>query len=235
MGRADPGWPRCGCCLGPTRSGWLCVSLGVCASETSATCGSALTCPVQGLLSHGVALWARWYHGHLSGKEAEKLLMEKGRPGSFLVRESQSKPGDFVLSVLTQQLDRADRLPRHPHHDPLPGKRVGWGVAWGGGSHQALTATPQPDGKYGRRWWSSSTPLRSGRVLQEEPHGGEVRGCGASRQVCLQAPELWGLRSLPLGDKGLWHSPTRERGAEKGRWPAARGGGQGVLGSTGPC
>ncbi|XP_052509832.1 tyrosine-protein phosphatase non-receptor type 11-like isoform X3 [Budorcas taxicolor] len=57
----------------------------------------------------------RWYHGHLSGKEAEKLLMEKGRPGSFLVRESQSKPGDFVLSVLTQQLDRADRQLRVTH------------------------------------------------------------------------------------------------------------------------
>uniref|UniRef100_A0A7N5J9Y4 protein-tyrosine-phosphatase n=1 Tax=Ailuropoda melanoleuca TaxID=9646 RepID=A0A7N5J9Y4_AILME len=41
----------------------------------------------------------RWYHEHLSGKEAEQLLMEKGRPGTFLVRESQSKPGDFVLSV----------------------------------------------------------------------------------------------------------------------------------------
>ncbi|XP_046516723.1 tyrosine-protein phosphatase non-receptor type 11-like isoform X3 [Equus quagga] len=57
----------------------------------------------------------RWYHGHLSGKEAEKLLMEKGRPGSFLVRESQSKPGDFVLSVLTQQPDKADRRPRVTH------------------------------------------------------------------------------------------------------------------------
>eukprot|EP00069_Balaena_mysticetus_P016691 bmy_10012T0 len=57
----------------------------------------------------------RWYHGHLSGKEAEKLLMQKGRPGSFLVRESQSKPGDFVLSALTQQLDRAGRQARVTH------------------------------------------------------------------------------------------------------------------------
>ncbi|XP_008567914.1 PREDICTED: tyrosine-protein phosphatase non-receptor type 11-like [Galeopterus variegatus] len=60
----------------------------------------------------------RWYHGHLSGKEAEKLLMEKGRPGSFLVRESQSKPGDFVLSVLTQELDKlqgVDRRARVTH------------------------------------------------------------------------------------------------------------------------
>lgn len=32
-------------------------------------------------------------------KDAEKLLLEKGKNGSFLVRESISKPGDFVLSV----------------------------------------------------------------------------------------------------------------------------------------
>lgn len=37
----------------------------------------------------------------MSGKEAEKLILERGKNGSFLVRESQSKPGDFVLSVRT--------------------------------------------------------------------------------------------------------------------------------------
>lgn len=42
----------------------------------------------------------RWFHGHLSGREAEKIL-DKGKNGSFLVRESQSKPGDYVLSVRT--------------------------------------------------------------------------------------------------------------------------------------
>ena len=44
----------------------------------------------------------RWFHGHLSGKEAEKIMLEKGKNGSFLVRESQSKPGDYVLSVRTE-------------------------------------------------------------------------------------------------------------------------------------
>ncbi|KAL3862311.1 hypothetical protein ACJMK2_008289 [Sinanodonta woodiana] len=44
----------------------------------------------------------RWFHGHISGKEAEKQLMEKGKLGSYLVRESQSKPGDFVLSVRSE-------------------------------------------------------------------------------------------------------------------------------------
>uniref|UniRef100_A0A8C4ZVM6 Protein-tyrosine-phosphatase n=1 Tax=Gadus morhua TaxID=8049 RepID=A0A8C4ZVM6_GADMO len=53
----------------------------------------------------------RWYHGHLSGRDAEKLLLEKGRVGSFLVRESQSKPGDFVLSVLTNE-EKQENLDR---------------------------------------------------------------------------------------------------------------------------
>lgn len=44
----------------------------------------------------------RWFHGNLSGKEAERLILERGKNGSFLVRESQSKPGDFVLSVRTE-------------------------------------------------------------------------------------------------------------------------------------
>ncbi|KRZ05769.1 Tyrosine-protein phosphatase non-receptor type 11 [Trichinella pseudospiralis] len=41
----------------------------------------------------------RWFHGYISGREAEQILMEQGRNGSFLVRESQSTPGDYALSV----------------------------------------------------------------------------------------------------------------------------------------
>ncbi|XP_055340140.1 tyrosine-protein phosphatase non-receptor type 11-like [Paramacrobiotus metropolitanus] len=48
----------------------------------------------------------RWFHGYLSGKEAETQLRDKGKTGSFLVRESQSKPGQYVLSVRTD-----DKLP----------------------------------------------------------------------------------------------------------------------------
>ncbi|CAH2228129.1 jg4240, partial [Pararge aegeria aegeria] len=35
----------------------------------------------------------------MSAKEAEHLMMEKGRNGSFLVRESLTHPGEYVLSV----------------------------------------------------------------------------------------------------------------------------------------
>ncbi|VCW67308.1 unnamed protein product, partial [Gulo gulo] len=41
--------------------------------------------------------------------------MEKGCLGTFLVRDSQSKPGDFVLSVLTPQPAKADLRPRVTH------------------------------------------------------------------------------------------------------------------------
>ncbi|CAB1329552.1 unnamed protein product, partial [Coregonus sp. 'balchen'] len=59
----------------------------------------------------------QWYHGHLSGRDAEKLLTDKGKPGSFLVRESQSKPGDFVLSVLTneEKHENVDRKTKVTH------------------------------------------------------------------------------------------------------------------------
>ncbi|VDM31911.1 unnamed protein product [Hydatigera taeniaeformis] len=41
----------------------------------------------------------RWFHSELSGLAAEKLLIEKGEPGSFLIRQSHNSPGNFTLSV----------------------------------------------------------------------------------------------------------------------------------------
>ena len=41
----------------------------------------------------------RWFHSHITGPEAEALLLEKGRDGSFLCRPSVSTQGDFTLSV----------------------------------------------------------------------------------------------------------------------------------------
>lgn len=55
----------------------------------------------------------RWYHGHLSGPNAEKLLQERNEAGTFLVRESLSKPGDFVLSALTDDQTSTGRRVSH--------------------------------------------------------------------------------------------------------------------------
>ena len=52
------------------------------------------------LINCNIGYLFRWFHGHLSGKEAE-IMLDKAKNGSFLVRESQSKPGDYVLSVKT--------------------------------------------------------------------------------------------------------------------------------------
>ncbi|NP_001167468.1 protein tyrosine phosphatase non-receptor type 6 L homeolog [Xenopus laevis] len=53
----------------------------------------------------------RWYHGYLSGTDSEKLLQKTGEPWTFLVRESRSKPGDFVISILTpEQKDGAQKV-----------------------------------------------------------------------------------------------------------------------------
>ncbi|XP_065656265.1 tyrosine-protein phosphatase non-receptor type 11 isoform X3 [Hydra vulgaris] len=41
----------------------------------------------------------RWFHGHMSGKDAENLLMDKGKNGNYLVRESIRTPGDYVLTI----------------------------------------------------------------------------------------------------------------------------------------
>lgn len=41
----------------------------------------------------------RWYHGTITGKEAETLLTDKGVEGSYLVRASTHNPGNYVLSA----------------------------------------------------------------------------------------------------------------------------------------
>lgn len=43
-----------------------------------------------------------WFHGKISRENAEELLKEEGEDGVFLVRESNTSPGDYVLSVLHQ-------------------------------------------------------------------------------------------------------------------------------------
>lgn len=75
-----------------------------------------LVCGVT-MLKGSILRRDRWFHGHLSGREAEKLLTEKGKNGSFLVRESQSHPGDFVLSVRTgdDKTDSSDSKPKVTH------------------------------------------------------------------------------------------------------------------------
>ncbi|KAJ7413048.1 ras GTPase-activating protein 1-like protein [Pitangus sulphuratus] len=44
----------------------------------------------------------RWYHGKLDRAIAEERLWQAGKPGSYLIRESDRRPGSFVLSFLSK-------------------------------------------------------------------------------------------------------------------------------------
>ncbi|XP_026742026.1 tyrosine-protein phosphatase corkscrew-like isoform X1 [Trichoplusia ni] len=82
--------------------------LGVLAPAALSACmdASVLAVPAAGAIVSTVLkelskafMLKKWFHGVMSAKEAEHLIMEKGKNGSFLVRESQAHPGEFVLSV----------------------------------------------------------------------------------------------------------------------------------------
>ncbi|XP_065061123.1 tyrosine-protein phosphatase corkscrew-like isoform X1 [Rhopilema esculentum] len=44
----------------------------------------------------------RWFYGCISKDETKEMLLKNGSPGSFLIRESQSKPGNYVLSARSE-------------------------------------------------------------------------------------------------------------------------------------
>ncbi|XP_028172137.1 tyrosine-protein phosphatase corkscrew-like [Ostrinia furnacalis] len=82
--------------------------LGVLAPAALSACmdASVLAVPAAGAIVSTVLkelskafMLKKWFHGIMSAKEAEHLIMEKGKNGSFLVRESRAHPGEFVLSV----------------------------------------------------------------------------------------------------------------------------------------
>lgn len=41
----------------------------------------------------------RWYSGRISRQLAEEILMKRNHLGAFLIRESESSPGEFSVSV----------------------------------------------------------------------------------------------------------------------------------------
>ncbi|XP_023395519.1 GRB2-related adapter protein isoform X2 [Loxodonta africana] len=50
-----------------------------------------------------------WYSGRISRQLAEQILMKRNHLGAFLIRESESSPGEFSISVKDGQM-RTDRV-----------------------------------------------------------------------------------------------------------------------------
>lgn len=53
-------------------------------------------------LCHEGILTDLWYHGSISGREAEMLLISKGQHGSYLIRNSANNQGNYVISARVQ-------------------------------------------------------------------------------------------------------------------------------------
>ena len=43
--------------------------------------------------------FSSWYRGRITRAKAEEILSQQPHDGAFLIRESESTPGDFSLSV----------------------------------------------------------------------------------------------------------------------------------------
>ncbi|XP_047040852.1 tyrosine-protein phosphatase corkscrew-like isoform X3 [Helicoverpa zea] len=98
--------------------------LGVLAPAALSACmdASVLAVPAAGAIVSTVLnelskafMLKKWFHGVMSAKEAEHLIMEKGKNGSFLVRESQAHPGEFVLTVRVR--GHVTHVMIRKHHD----------------------------------------------------------------------------------------------------------------------
>ena len=55
---------------------------------------------VQLINLYSLNLICRWYHGRLDRYGSENRLRDFGKLGAYLVRESDRKPGSYVLSYL---------------------------------------------------------------------------------------------------------------------------------------
>lgn len=115
----------------------------------------------------------------MSGGQAETLLQAKGEPWTFLVRESLSQPGDFVLSVLSDQPKAGPGSPLRVTHIKVmcevrqPGR--------GGGILRGLCAQSTGSGEDQPRLWSKARGVgRKTQVMQNgltwHPSGWTLHG-----------------------------------------------------------
>lgn len=93
---------------------------------------------------------SRWFHPNTGGAEAERLLLSKGRHGSFLARPSKSRPGGFTLSV--RWVGGAAGCGQAPRSRKTSRGRntLSWGHSWGSGSPVLPEGVGSEDPCWGR-------------------------------------------------------------------------------------
>nr|XP_058904461.1 GRB2-related adapter protein isoform X1 [Kogia breviceps] len=128
-----------------------------------------------------------WYSGRISRQLAEEILMKRNHPGAFLIRESESSPGEFSVSVnrpgpalprpsLTSQ-------PRTPPSSasaavtssrswsaltPAGGEAVSAGASASSRGATSSRCTCDPSGPGGQSQWTGHPP---GTEVQREDTG----------------------------------------------------------------
>uniref|UniRef100_A0A914UIA8 Uncharacterized protein n=1 Tax=Plectus sambesii TaxID=2011161 RepID=A0A914UIA8_9BILA len=80
------------------------------AAETGKAIGAMSTTPSTDASPEPIPS-IRWYHGRLTREEAEQRLGRDGAVGRFIVRESDNRPGNYVLSCIIGE--------RHIMHYPV--------------------------------------------------------------------------------------------------------------------
>ncbi|XP_062925427.1 tyrosine-protein kinase Srms-like [Mobula hypostoma] len=169
----------------------------------------------------------RWYHGHLSGTAAENLLVGKDMPWMFLVRESLSNPGDFVLSVATdlaKPVDGVKKL-RVTHIKIICQVRLLQQVELLGSLESSLGRLHQPGAPARSSTWAPRAPWVQGLALSSldrlhrpgtparssawAPRAPWVQGLAPSSLVILHQPRAparssaWAPRAPPHRVQGL--------------------------------
>ena len=139
---------------------------------------SVCPAPAPGLsLISPDAVFPRWYHGHMSGGQAETLLQAKGEPWTFLVRESLSQPGDFVLSVLSDQPKAGPGSPLRVTHIKVMCEVRPLGTREGAGGSLCAHSRALGEGQPGL-WSKAGGPGRETGGLTWSPSGRTLHSGG---------------------------------------------------------
>uniref|UniRef100_A0A8D1G9J2 GRB2 related adaptor protein n=1 Tax=Sus scrofa TaxID=9823 RepID=A0A8D1G9J2_PIG len=160
-----------------------------------------------------------WYSGRISRQLAEEILMKRNHPGAFLVRESESSPGEFSVSV-----NYGDQVQHFKVLREVPGKYHLWEEKFD--SLNELVA-----------FYRTTTIAKKRQVFlrDEESVVKPPRACYAQAQfdfstqdpsqLSFRRGDIIEVQAAPAGTRGPW-CPGRRR--ELGRGFACQAGGGAV-------
>lgn len=145
----------------------------------------------------------------MSGGQAESLLQAKGEPWTFLVRESLSQPGDFVLSVLNDQPKAGPGSPLKVTHIKVMCEVSQLGRGGGGDGGKASCQN------FIRSCWEGLLGLD----LRLGVPGGGLGPEGWPDLVSFRVDAIPWVARRPLTASQTWWSTSRRQGSRRPQVP----------------